>query len=248
MWLKLSWVGVKNFGFTEKQKNIEQGSRGYPGPGGVLPLISPLILLQLCIDFTRSSVSLSWRNSMFQRLELLKEKKRKFLGGSGGMLPRKILKVETKICAIWGILEANLKKSSTPMFMMNISFVPSICIHRSIIFIFIEKISTYFLTIVTNLKFSLSPTVCVCVCVCVLRERERKKEREITVSFPRPAYPKIHLSVLQTVCVRIFRFMIGLFSLFCLVLCLFVLFRGFFFGCPTNQSRQNKVSRTIFLP
>ena len=50
-----TWVGVKNFGFTEKQKNIEQGSRGYPGPGGVLPLISPLILLQLCIDFTSSS-------------------------------------------------------------------------------------------------------------------------------------------------------------------------------------------------
>ena len=23
------------FGFTEKQKNIEQESRGYPGPGGV---------------------------------------------------------------------------------------------------------------------------------------------------------------------------------------------------------------------
>ena len=31
-----AWVGVKIFGFTEKQKkNIEQGSRGYPGPGGV---------------------------------------------------------------------------------------------------------------------------------------------------------------------------------------------------------------------
>ena len=30
-----SWVGVKNFGFTEKQKNIKQGSGGYPGPGGV---------------------------------------------------------------------------------------------------------------------------------------------------------------------------------------------------------------------
>ena len=48
-------MGVKNFGFTEKQKNIEHGSRGYPGPGGVLQLISPLILLQLCIDFTSSS-------------------------------------------------------------------------------------------------------------------------------------------------------------------------------------------------
>ena len=31
----ITWVGVKNFGFTEKQKNIEQASRGYPGPGGV---------------------------------------------------------------------------------------------------------------------------------------------------------------------------------------------------------------------
>ena len=36
-----------------------------------------------------------------QSLELLMEKKkRKFVGGSGGMLPRKILKIETKICAI----------------------------------------------------------------------------------------------------------------------------------------------------
>ena len=79
------------------------------------------------------------------------KKKRKFLGGSGGMpLPSpppppphppcwKILKVETKICAIFGILEANLKKCSTPKFMTNISFVPSICIHRSITLIFTEK-------------------------------------------------------------------------------------------------------------
>ena len=52
---------------------------------------------------------------------------------------RKISKVETKIFAIWGILEANLKKCSTLKFMTNISFVPSICIHRSIILIFIEK-------------------------------------------------------------------------------------------------------------
>ena len=64
---------------------------------------------------------------------------RKYLGGSGGMLPRKILKVETKICAVWGILEANLKKSSTLKFIMNISFLTSICIHRSIIWIFIGK-------------------------------------------------------------------------------------------------------------
>ena len=55
------------------------------------------------------------------------------------MLPRKILKVETKICAVWGILEANLKKSSTLKFIMNVSFLTSICIHRSIILIFIGK-------------------------------------------------------------------------------------------------------------
>ena len=36
-----------------------------------------------------------------QSLELLKEKKkRKFLEGPGGILSRKILKVETKICAV----------------------------------------------------------------------------------------------------------------------------------------------------
>ena len=43
--------------------------------------------------------------------------------------------MKTKNCAIWGILEA----SSTLKFMMNVSFVPSICIHRSNIIIFIEK-------------------------------------------------------------------------------------------------------------
>ena len=32
-----------------------------------------------------------------------------------------------------------MKKSSTLKFMTNISFVPSICIHRFIVFIFIEK-------------------------------------------------------------------------------------------------------------
>ena len=71
--------------------------------------------------------------------ELLKKKKRNYLGGSGGMLPRKILKVKTKICAVWGILEANLKKSSTLKFIMNVSFLTSICIHRSITLIFIGK-------------------------------------------------------------------------------------------------------------
>ena len=90
--------------------------------------------------------------------------------------------------------------------------------------------------------------VCVCVRVCGEREREREKEREReggrerererTVSFPRPAYPKIHLSVLQTVCVRIFRFMNGLISLFC--------FAFFFFGCTTNQSRQKSLKGQFF--
>ena len=135
------------------------------------------------------------------------------------------------------------------MLMMNISFVPSICVHRSIIFIFIEKISTHFLTIVKNLTFSLFPTLCVCVCVCVLREREREKEkererereRERNCIFSQACYPKIHLSVLQTVCVRIFRFIIGLFSLFCLVLFCFLFCFGFLFwffcGCTNIQSR-----------
>ena len=75
----------------------------------------------------------------------------KYLGGSGGMLPRKILKVETKICAVWGILEANLKKSSTLKFIMNISLLTSICIHRSIIWIFIGK--KVCLSIFSNRKF-----------------------------------------------------------------------------------------------
>ena len=75
------------------------------------------------------------------------KKKRKFLAGSGGMppststhpSPQTTLNVKTKICAIRGILKANLKKHSTLKFMMNISFVHSICIHRSIILIFLEK-------------------------------------------------------------------------------------------------------------
>ena len=54
-----------------------------------------------------------------QSLELLKEKKEEISkggewGGGGGPVacsPGKILKVETKICANGGILEANLKKS-----------------------------------------------------------------------------------------------------------------------------------------
>ena len=132
------------------------------------------------------------------------------------------------------------------MLMTNISFVPSICIHRSIIFIFIEKISTNFLTtIVKNLTFSLSPTVCVCACecVCVLRERERDRERENCI-LSQTCYPKIHLSlvsVLQTVCVRIFRFIIRLFSLFCLAFC-FV-----FLWMHHHSIKTKKCQRTIFL-
>ena len=96
----MSWVGVKNFGFTEKQKNIEQGSRGYPGPGGVLPLISPLILLQLCIDFTSSSCLTKLMELHVSEPVIAQGKKEEISRGAGGMPPRKILKVETKICAI----------------------------------------------------------------------------------------------------------------------------------------------------
>ena len=56
------------------------------------------------------------------------------------------------------------------------------------------------------------------------------------------------MSVLQTVCVRIFRFMIRLFSSFCFVFlfafvfCLFV----FFSGCTTNQSKLKSVKGQFF--
>ena len=69
----------------------------------------------------------------------------KFLGGPEACTPPpppppwKILKVKTKICAIWGILEVNLKKCSTLKFRTIISLLPSICIHRIIVLIFIEK-------------------------------------------------------------------------------------------------------------
>ena len=56
--------------------------------------------------------------------------------------PKDNFESQTKICAIWGILETNLKKSSTLnwlIFMTNISFVPSTCIHRFIILIFTGK-------------------------------------------------------------------------------------------------------------
>ena len=127
------------------------------------------------------------------------------------------------------------------MFMMNISFVPSI-FHSQIHHLYFnrKKISTHFLTIVKNLISLFPPTVC----VCVLRERERERER--TVSFPRPAYPKIHVSIPN--CVRIFRFMTELFSLFCLFGCfLFVCFCCcFFVDAPPINHDKKKCQRTIF--
>ena len=92
-------------------------------------------------------------------LKLLKKKKEEISRKSGGISPqppspppRKILKVKTKICAIWGILEPNLKKSSTLKFMTNISFVPLICITRSIISIFRgEKV---YLSIFSHRKYA----------------------------------------------------------------------------------------------
>ena len=65
--------------------------------------------------------------------------KKEISRGVRGHAPWKILKVETRICALWDIQGANLKKYSTLKFKMNISFVPSICIHRSIVLIFIEN-------------------------------------------------------------------------------------------------------------
>ena len=90
-----------------------------------------------------------------------------------------------------------------------------------------------------------------CVCVEKEREREREREREHTVSFPRPAYPKIHLSGIQTVWVRIFIFMIGLFSLFCVFVLfsfLFVCFGFFcfFFADAPLINQDKKVSKDNF--
>ena len=83
-----------------------------------------------------------------------KKKRRKYLGGSRGMLPWKMLKVGTKVCAVCGILEANLKKSSTLKFILNISFLPSICIYRSEN---LKKSST--LKFIMNISFL--PSICI---------------------------------------------------------------------------------------
>ena len=81
-------------------KNKKISSRG---PGDTQALVGSSHSFLHLFFFSSASisqalvVSLSRRNSMFQSLELLKEKKRrKFLGGSGGMPPRKILKVGLK--------------------------------------------------------------------------------------------------------------------------------------------------------
>ena len=88
---------------------------------------------------------------------IVNEKKKEEISkaGPGHTLPprpphpcQKNLKVKTNLtCTIWGILEANLKKSSTLKFMMYITFVPSICIHRSIILIFMEKYACQFFSL-----------------------------------------------------------------------------------------------------
>ena len=80
----------------------------------------------------------TWIN-IVQSLELLTKNREEISRGSGGITPPPSPLPATKICAIWGILEANLKKCSTQQFMTNISLIPSICINRSIISIFIRK-------------------------------------------------------------------------------------------------------------
>ena len=104
-------------------------------------------------------------------------------------------------CAIVAIMKKCSLRRERERTVSFPSFVPSICIHRSTNLIFIQKKTTHFLTtIVKNLTFSLSPTLCVCVCVslcvcvcmcvCVLRERERERERELNPfsDLPTPKY------------------------------------------------------------
>ena len=79
--------------------------------------------------FCKFELSFTWTQNVAEPAIANENKGGHFQGGPG----------QTKICAIWGILEANLKKCSTLKFMTNISFVPSICFHRSIILIFIER-------------------------------------------------------------------------------------------------------------
>ena len=108
----ISRVGVKNFGFTEKQKNIEQG------PGATQALVGSSHSFLHLFFFSSASiswalvVSLSWRNSMFQSLELLKEKKEEISkGGPGACPPRKFWKLRLKSVqseAFWRQIWRNL--------------------------------------------------------------------------------------------------------------------------------------------
>ena len=104
----------------------------------------------MTLTHSHSQVNLEWskmvevngacKHNRYAEPGIAKGKKKEEISwGVWGHAPQKILKVETKICVLWGILGANLKISSTLKFTMNISFVPSICIYRSIILIFIEK-------------------------------------------------------------------------------------------------------------
>ena len=109
-------------------------------------------------------------------MEFSNEKKKEEISrGSGDMRPPppphysspppQILKVETNICAILGILEADLKKSSTLKFMMNISFVLSICLHQWVL----KKVCTesifspqfsIFIPVRTLVSLTLGPRQC----------------------------------------------------------------------------------------
>ena len=102
----------------------------------------------------------------FQSLELLMDKNEEISRGVRGIPLPPILRKILKSCAIYScfslhsqiyhlnfhrkkvstkkkfprfLIFISVKKCSTLKFMTNISFVPSVCIHRSIILIFIEK-------------------------------------------------------------------------------------------------------------
>ena len=80
----------------------------------------------------------------------------------------------------------------------------------------------------------------------MLRERERDRENCI---LSQTCYPKIHLSELQTVCVCIFRVIIGLFSWFCflfLFVCLVCFVFCFFADAPPFYQDKKKVSKDNF--
>ena len=138
------------------QRCIKQDSEtntlptSYSGPLLTLKLLSSSVTLNL-FHFPRLWTRFSrphdfpcpWPKT--QSLELLMKKKRTFLGGSGGMPPHPLPpppktfeSQDQKLCNL-RYSGGYLKKCSTLKFIMNISFVPSIWIHRSIILIFIGK-------------------------------------------------------------------------------------------------------------